>query len=663
MVMGARVGVGRVARGHITRAFGSNNAAFMTLSSSEQRIGSNYGNQQHRRQQLSPQTVLRPLSSSTQEEQSTDTSNDADIGGFYANHETYPDFASMGITSPSLLKRLSSPPLSLKRPSAVQAAVFDTISLGGNDVIVGAETGSGKTLAYLIPLVEDVLKRKREWKARMAEGEDVGKVMDPGYDYARAIILVPNKELAHQACRMAASICGGLDRCVVWGADALGMDFNHSPSNDIPEEDIVRLAILPGGLSAPQDFPPFRFATSTSPSHQRQPPPDLVFTTPANLGPMALSPKNVDLFADVSTLVVDEADMLLDGGYIRQLNNALMGFRRADRLRFKYDSISFRRKSESESEDGSDSVEESEDGSDAVEEEEVKEEPKKTQHIFVAATLPDYGLRSVDAYLNKKFPNATSITMAGMHNARHYGLEDESQTVWNEIEDNKERMQRVVDVLRLDRGEVGVDGRGLQGEKVMMFLNTVKDVDGATNGLRRAGINAVPYHAKIPMEDRTSNLDKFRRYRAPTDGEDNSKSAKDTIPVLVCTDVASRGLDIPGVTGIIELQFALNVVSHLHRMGRCGRAGNRDGRGIVFYGPKERVLVEVVREAEEQQSRMILSQDVEDESDDSEEGDEESGNKDGKVRKAFSRKRGFTKKRKKQRKRAMEETEGFVEYD
>jgi len=631
----------------------------------EKRIGTDHDWYQtrHRRQQQTMCSPFRQLSSSTQEETSTEnTNNNADTGGFYANSQTHPDFASLGITSPSLLNRLSSPPLRLGRPSAVQAATFDAISRGENDIIVGAETGSGKTLAYLLPLVEDVLKRKREWKARtMAEigdDEDDEKIMDPGYDYARAIILVPNKELAHQAVRMAASICGGLDRCVVWGAEALGMDYNQSPSgNEVPEEDIVRLAILPGGLASPKDFPPFRFATSSSPSQSRQPPPDLVFTTPANLGPMALSPKNIELFADVSTLVVDEADMLLDGGYIRQLNNALMGFRRADRLLNKYDSISFRHKSDVESEDGDDSAEEDDFFHD-------KKEQKKTQHIFVAATLPDFGLRSVDAYLNRKFPNATSITMAGMHNARHYGLENETKTIWNEIDDNRDRMQRLVDVLRLDRGEVGVDGRGLKGEKVMVFLNTVKDVDGATNGLRRAGINAVPYHAKVSLADRTSNLEKFRQYRAPNDGDDNPESGKDTIPVLVCTDVASRGLDIPGVTAVVQLQFALNVVSHLHRMGRCGRAGNRDGRGIIFYGPRERELVEVVREAEEQQSRMTLSQDVEDDEDSGFESNND-GSEDkreaGKVKKAFSRKRGFTKKRKKQRKKEME-AEGTMEY-
>lgn len=577
--------------------------------------------------------------------------NEADTGEFLANPETNPDFASLGITSPALLNRLTSKPLRLKRPSAVQAAVFDTISRGEKDVIVGAETGSGKTLAYLLPLVEDVLKRKREWKAKQAAEGGTDGIMDPGYDYARAIILVPNKELAHQAVRMASSICGGLDRCVVWGAEAMGMDFNQVSGEDIPEEDIVRLALLPGGLGAPQDFAPFRFATSTSPNHQRQPPPDLVFATPASLGPMALSPKNIDLFADISTLVVDEADMLLDGGYIQQLNNALMGFRRADRLLDKYDSKAFRRKSDDIVEDESEQV---------AEEEEVKDEKKPTQHIFVAATLPDYGLRSVNAYLNKKFPNATTIAMEGMHNARHYGLEDGSQTVWDELEDNKDRMKRAVDVLKLDRKEIGQDGRGLKGEKVMMFLNTVNDVDGATNGLRRAGINAVPYHAKISLADRTSNLNRFRKYRAPTapatDDDDDITIGKNTVQVLVCTDMASRGLDIPGVTAIVQLQFALNVVSHLHRMGRCGRAGNRDGRGIIFYGPKERELVEVIREAEKHQSRMTLKQDVEDEDETGLDGD---GREAGKVQKAFSRKRGFTKKLKKQRRNAMEEEMGY----
>ena len=136
-------------------------------------------------------------------------------------------------------------------------------------------------------------------------------------------------------------------------------------------------------------------------------------------------------------------------------------------------------------------------------------------------------------------------------------------------------------------------------------------------------------------------MDRFRRYSV--NGENEYDNA---VSVLVCTDLASRGLDVPGVTAIVQLQFAGNVVAHLHRMGRCGRAGNRNGRGIVFYGEKERELVEVVRDAEFQQERMMLEGDVDEVED---EVVPEDAVPKGSVKNAFSRKRGFTKKRKKLR--------------
>ena len=330
-------------------------------------------------------------------------------------------FESIGVSSPFLLSRLEAE-LNLTRPSAVQAASYEAIA-EGSDVTIGAETGSGKTFAYLLPLLDDILKRKQT-------GDDVG------YDYARAIILVPNKELVQQVVRMAVQLCGS--NASVHGAAPSPLR-QEAPSSNVDEQDLIRLAVMPGGLNEPTDFQPFRQSIGLGGSN---PPVDIVISTPAAIGPLALKPKHIDFFADVETLVIDEADMLLDGGYIRPLENVLMGFRRADRL----------------------------DSSLGV---------KKTQHVFVAATLPDMGLRSVDAYLQKKFPYATQVTMAGMHNARHYGLKD--QTVWIEEGEggNKERMEKLVEMLQTPRE----DG-GLLGEKVMVFLNSVDDVDGASGALR-----------------------------------------------------------------------------------------------------------------------------------------------------------------------------------
>jgi superfamily II DNA/RNA helicase len=511
--------------------------------------------------------------------------------------DTTATFESIGVETPILLERIAK--LGLKYPTKVQAESFSKIKIGsrnsGNhndedddgdssppnpsNIILGSETGSGKTLAYLLPLLDDILTQKRLQKE--------GKTKMLSYDYSRAIILVPNKELVQQFLRMAVPLCGG-PKSVVWSGGVQLPDHEHGTAEDCPAHERVRLAVLPGGLVEPLDFKPFR--DSVALGGGTEPPVDIIVSTPAALGPLGLKPKHIDMFADVETLVVDEADMLLDGGYIRPLENVLMGFRRADRL----------------------------DPSMGV---------PPTQHVFCAATLPDMGLKSVDAYLQRKFPRAERVQMLGMHNARHYGLKQATQWI-GPVETKKERMDQLIEML-----ETPTEQGGLLEEKVMVFLNSVEDVEGAQSAFDRAGVSSVPYHAKISLEERSKYLDQFRRYKSP------GESSKGSVPVLVCTDLASRGLDVPGVSAVVQLQFSGNVVSHLHRMGRCGRAGQRTGRGIVFYTGAEEQLVKVVREAEEQQERMVLEGDVDDQLDDEEET--------GTVKKAFSRKRGFTKKRKK----------------
>lgn len=504
----------------------------------------------------------RPLRRETLRKQTRLFSTDPvdTINDFFAAPDV--TFESIGVTSPILLQRLEK--LGLSRPSAVQASAYTAIQQG-TDVTIGAETGSGKTLAYLLPLVDDILQRKSNINDRV------------GYDFCRAIILVPNKELVNQVVRMATPLCGG-PQCIVGSRH---VDFD--PATDADPSTIVRIAVMPGGLTEPKDFQPFRNSIALG---GNDPPVDIVISTPAAVGPLGLKPTNIDMFADINTLVIDEADMLLDGGYIRQLENVLMGFRRTTKLDSSY-------------------------------------EIQRVQHVFVAATLPDMGLRSVDAYLQKKFPFAQKVTMAGMHSARHYGLRD--RTMWFEIEGNKERMEKLVELLRTP-----VDEGGLGGEKVMVFLNSGDDVDGAHGALERAGFASVKYHAKIPLEERTQNLELFRNYSPDAQG------SADAVPILVCTDLGARGLDVPGVTAVVQLQFAGNVVAHLHRMGRCGRAGKKNGRGIIFYDAKQRELIEVVQEAEQKQERMMLEGDVDDV-------------EDATVKNAFSRRRGFTKKLKKQR--------------
>ena len=442
----------------------------------------------------------------------------------------------------------------------------------------------------MLPILDDILQRKHQQQPTDEEGENY-----LGYTFARAMILVPNKELVQQVARMAMGLSGGRNSLIGGGVGAPILE-DLPKEESVADKDMVRIAIMPGSLKEPNDFPVFRSAVSGTDA-----PVDLVISTPAAVGALGLSPKNINMFADIATLILDEADMLLDGGYIRPLEQVLMGYRRADKL-------------------------------DAI------HEVPRTQHVFVAATLPDFGLRSVDAYIQRKFPRTTRVTLDGMHNARHYGLSQ--PTVWMELESKKERLDRFRELLDQDPSE-----GGLKGQKVMLFVNSVDDVEGVHTALEQSGAKSLPYHAKMSLDERTKNLDQFRQFTS--EGEDS-----DGVPILVCTDLASRGVDIPDVRAVVQLQFAGNVVAHLHRMGRCGRAGQRTGRGIVFFNDKERELVEVVRAAEEQQETMTLKG-----NDVLELDDEGNVVKAGTVKNAFSRKRGFTKKRKKQRNESNFETE------
>ncbi len=304
---------------------------------------------------------------------------------------------------PALLPRLHSQNLTLQTP--IQSLSFPQFP-PSTPLLIGAETGTGKTLSYLLPLVDEIMKTPP----------------NPSSKYkTKAIILVPNRELSHQLLLAAARICGGPASVVHGAPQELESELARVPDS----EPKVNLAILPGGLSAPEDFRPWR-----------SPPPglhaDIVIATPAALAPLALDQKNLDLILEVDYLVMDECDLLLDGGYLKPLKDVLTGFRRRGKL----------------------------DPSFGV---------SATRHVFVGATVPDYGTLSVDAFIKRRFPDVTRVATDGMHDAIHPGL---VETRWEEVGGDQERLERLVEELQET------------DERVMVFVNTVEGVDLLTEALR-----------------------------------------------------------------------------------------------------------------------------------------------------------------------------------
>jgi ATP-dependent RNA helicase DeaD len=130
---------------------------------------------------------------------------------------------------------------------------------------------------------------------------------------------------------------------------------------------------------------------------------------------------------------------------------------------------------------------------------------------------------------------------------------------------------------------------------VMIFCNSKMNVDFVANNLKSNGITALAIHGGFSQQKRSRTLDKFL-------------SAK-KMHVLVCTDVAARGLDISGVTHVYNYDIPNDSKQYIHRIGRTARAGN-DGIAINILTHRDhenfdRVLQEFAVDIKEQKTPYV----------------------------------------------------------
>jgi ATP-dependent RNA helicase DDX47/RRP3 len=108
--------------------------------------------------------------------------------------------------------------------------------------------------------------------------------------------------------------------------------------------------------------------------------------------------------------------------------------------------------------------------------------------------------------------------------------------------------------------------RSLTGKSLIVFTNTVHDTIRLTLILRSLNIAAIPLHSKLSQSTRLGSLNKFR-----SGGRQ----------ILIATDVAARGLDIPQVDVVVNYGVPQNSKDYIHRVGRTARAG-RSGKAVTF---------------------------------------------------------------------------------
>lgn len=119
----------------------------------------------------------------------------------------------------------------------------------------------------------------------------------------------------------------------------------------------------------------------------------------------------------------------------------------------------------------------------------------------------------------------------------------------------------------------------------LVFCNTVASCRAAEHALVEAGVQCLCYHGELNSLARADHLRTFREAR---------------VGVLVCTDMAARGLDVPAVDHVLMFDFPLNPLDYLHRAGRTARAGSthtNQGKVTALVAKRDKVLAKAIEDA------------------------------------------------------------------
>jgi superfamily II DNA/RNA helicase len=266
------------------------------------------------------------------------------------------------------------------------------------------------------------------------------------------------------------------------------------------------------------------------PSPHDQSPVDILITTPMCLA-HNIRRLNGDKLASAARVVVwDEADMLLQGAFLKDSHEIVATLLRKER-----------------------------------------QDHTNKQFVFAGATFPTSGRKSVAAFLKKNFQNAEWAYGNEFHKARS-NLEE----TWIEAPEAADKSKVTLQTLRGWLSQEDTEepnGETLGPQRALVFTESATSAGRVHESLAQSSALAeVPvtlYHSKLKRDERQAVMNDF------TNNEDGQPHK-----VLICTDLAARGIDYTGVSLVIQYDFASNVVGHFHRVGRAGRTW-KDGTAMA----------------------------------------------------------------------------------
>merc|ERR1711988_1863774 len=161
--------------------------------------------------------------------------------------------------------------------------------------------------------------------------------------------------------------------------------------------------------------------------------------------------------------------------------------------------------------------------------------------------------------------NIGSLEMRAAHTIRQYV----------EVVDERDKRSRLKRLLE----------KVMDGSKILIFAQTKRDGDDLTREMRTDGWPALCIHGDKKQEEREWVLKEFKEGKSP---------------ILIATDVASRGLDVKDIKYVINYDFPSQIEDYIHRVGRTGRAGATGSSYTFFTADKSRSapdLIKVLQEA------------------------------------------------------------------
>jgi len=338
-------------------------------------------------------------------------------------------------------------------PTPIQAKTIP-LALQRRDVIGIAQTGTGKTASFTLPMIE-MLSQGRA-KARMP----------------RALILEPTRELA----------------------DQVSESFNK-----YAKYTKLTHALLIGGTAMDEQIKKLERGV------------DVLIATPGRL--MDHFGRGRILLSQVNILVIDEADRMLDMGFIPDV------------------------------------------------EEICKKLPFTRQTLFYSATMP---------------PEIQRLTEQFLHNPARIEVSRPATTATNITQEmvmipandwaKREALRRLI-----REAEPTLNN-------AIVFCNRKRDVDVVAKSLAKHGFDASPIHGDLDQSLRTRTLERFRA------GE---------LKILVASDVAARGLDVPSVSHVFNFDVPIHADDYVHRIGRTGRAG-RSGMAFMLASKRDEKYIDAI---------------------------------------------------------------------